>query len=112
MKFQKKKCQIQGLEYASEYDIDLPNDIIVMPTTMYKTIKQLMRECVDEIHIILKSEALDVEYEIEANSRYTDGNYIYTMTLLKDERWHYNLFRVERENIGQVMLKQMISKII
>ncbi len=92
--------QIQGLEYDSEYDIDLPDNIIVMPTTMYKTIKQLMRECVDDIHKILKSEALDVECEIEANSRYTDGNYIYTMTLLKEGRWHYNLFRVECENIS------------
>jgi hypothetical protein len=92
--------QIQGLEYSSEYDIDLPDGIIMMPTTMYKTIKHLMRECVEDIHKILQTEALDVEFDIESNSRYTDGRYIYTMTFLKDERWHYNLFRVEKENIS------------
>jgi len=92
--------QVQRFECPLEYDIDLPDDIIMMPKTMYNTIKQLMCECVDEIHNVLKSEALDVEFELEANSLYTDGSYIYTMTHLKNERWYYNLFRVEPENIS------------
>lgn len=92
--------QVQGLEYANEYDIDLPDDVIVMPTTMYAIIKQLMRECVEEIHKILQTEALNVEFDIEENSHYTNGKYIFTMTHLKDERWHFKLFRVECENIS------------
>lgn len=91
---------IQAMEWEDEFELDFPEDIIMMPSSMYDTIKQLMLDCIDDMHKILWDEALDIEFEIEPNALYTDGSYIYRMTEIKEDRWHYKLFRIERENIS------------
>lgn len=97
---------VQGLDFDSEYDIDfdetnVPDDIIYMPSSMYSTIKQIMLDCVEDMNHILYSEAItDEEYELKANSKYTDGVFVYTLKYLADDRWYYDLFRIEEENIS------------
>ena len=94
------KDAVQAIECESEYDLDLPNDIVMLPSSMYDTIKQSMLECIEDMHKVLWDEALDVDFELEAGALYSDGAYIYRMMEIKEDRWHYRLFRIESENIS------------
>jgi hypothetical protein len=49
---------------------------------------------------VLYDEALKIDFELEAGALYTDGEYIYKMLEFKEDRWHYKLFRIEREEIS------------
>lgn len=91
---------VQAMEWENEYNLDLPNDIVMLPSTMYDTIKQLMLDCIDDMHKVLWDEALDIDFELEVGALYTDGAYIYRMMEIKEGKWHYKLFRIERENIS------------
>ena len=94
------KDAVQAIECESEYDLDLPNDIVMLPSSMYDTIKQSMLECIEDMHKVLWDEALDVDFELEAGALYSDGAYIYRMMEIKEDRCHYRLFRIESENIS------------
>ena len=91
---------VRAWEYADEYGLDFPNDIVMQPSSAYNTIKQLMLNCIDDMHNVLYDEALKIDFELEAGALYTDGEYIYRMLEIKEDRWHYKLFRIEREEIS------------
>lgn len=91
---------VQGLEYPSRYNKTLPDDIVIMPSETYDKAKKLMCQYVKKIHAVLCKEYLKDKEELALNHTYTDGAYIYTMTEFNGERWFYNLFRVENENIS------------
>ena len=91
---------VQALDWIREYNADMPDDIIMLPSMTYDTIKQLMLDCIDDMHKILWDEALDIDFELEVGALYTNGAYIYRMMEIKEDRWHYKLFRIESENIS------------
>ena len=93
------KHNLQALECTNEYDIEIPNDVVMLPSNSYEAIKVLMLDCVDDIHKTLCNEAIDVDFKLEADACYTDGVYIYRLGEIKEGSWHYNLFRIEEENI-------------
>ena len=94
------KDTVQAIDCDSEYDLDLPDDIVMLDTSMYNEIKSLMRNCMDDMYKVLWEEALEVDFELEVGALYTDGAYIYRMMEIKENRWHYKLFRIEIENIS------------
>ena len=55
---------LQALECANEYDLEMPNDVVMLPSSMYDTIKQLMLNCVNDVHKILEDEALEIDFEL------------------------------------------------
>ena len=109
VEFVEKKCSaksifidkhtVQALECADEYDLELPNDIVMLPSNTYDTIKVLMLDCVDDMYNILSEETLDVDFELEAGALYTDGVSIYRTIQIKDDRWYYDLFRIGEDFI-------------
>ena len=96
---------VQAMDWIQEYDADLPDDIINLPPSMYDTIKQVMQECMADMHKTLQEEALRVDFDIEVGALYTDGCSIHRVTEMKDDefghtKWHYKLFRIDTENIS------------
>lgn len=96
---------VQALDWIREYDAIFPDDIIMLPSTMYDTIKKVMQECMEDMHKILQDEALRIDFDIEVGALYTDGCSINRVTEMKDDefghtKWHYKLFRIDNENIS------------
>lgn len=96
---------VQAMDWIREYDIILPKDIRMMPSSMYETIKKLMLECMEDMHKILQKEALRVDFDIEIGKLYTERGAIHRIIELKEDKfghskWHYKLFRIDRENIS------------
>lgn len=96
---------VQALDWIRDYNIDVPDDIIMLPSTMYDTIKKVMQECMEDMYKILQDEALRIDFEVEVGALYTDGCSIHRVTEKKDDefghtKWHYKLFRIDNENIS------------
>ena len=86
---------LQALECANEYDLEMPNDVVMLPSSMYDTIKQLMLNCVNDVHKILEDEALEIDFELKPGTLFTNGTDIYTAKEIKDGNWHFDLFRFD-----------------
>lgn len=96
---------VQALDLVQGYNADLPDDIIMLPSFMYDTLKKEMRECMEDMHKILQDEAIRVDFNIEVGALYTDGCSIHRVTEMKDDesghaKWHYKLFKIDNENIS------------
>ena len=90
---------VQAMDWIREYDANLPDNIIMLPPSMYDTIKQAMQECMEDMHKTLQEEALRVDFDIEVGALYTNGCSIHRVTEMKDDefghtKWHYKLFRI------------------
>lgn len=90
---------VRALAYADEYALELPDDIIMLPSSIYDAIKQLMLDCVDDMHKVLWNEALDIDFGLEPGALYTDGANIYRVLEMKDGRWYYDIFRIGEDFI-------------
>jgi hypothetical protein len=91
---------VQALEYEDEYYCELSDDIIMLPSSMYDTIKQLMLNCVNDVHKILEDEALEIDFELKPGTLFTNGTDIYTAKEIKDGCWHFDLFRFDEEFVS------------
>jgi hypothetical protein len=91
---------VQALEYEDEYYCELSDDIIMLPSSMYDTIKQLMLNCVNDVHKILEDEALEIDFELKPGRLFTNGTDIYTAKEIKDGCWHFDLFRFDEEFVS------------
>lgn len=87
--------QIQALEYSNEYDIDLPDNFVFLPSDTYKKVKGIIKEYVFKMREIIKNEVIRGDFKIIAGHTYTQRGFIYTMDHIEDNRWYYKVFRIE-----------------
>lgn len=93
--------QVQGLEYASEYDYDIPNDAIPLPNGTYREVKESMKAFVKEIHDYLRAHCVGDDFEVKVGGHYWCHG-IETITEINGNKTKYNLFRIEPENISPI----------
>ena len=91
---------VQAFEYADEYSFELSDDIIILPSSMYGAIKQLMIEYVDNMSKMLEDEALYIDFELKPGVLFTTGTDIYRALEIKDNCWQFDLFRIDEEFIS------------
>lgn len=90
---------VQGLEYDSEYDNDIPEEAIPLPAVTYQNVKAAMLSFLKEIRSFIGKNLIEGEFTIEIGRHYYDG-YIRTITEIGETRLKYKLFRLEEENIS------------
>ena len=93
-------AQIQALDYPNEYDIDLPDNVVFLPSDTYKKVKGIIKEYVIKMRGIIKKEVIRGDFEIIAGYTYTQRGFIYTMDHIEDNRWYYKVFRIEEEFVS------------
>ena len=94
-----KKGQIMGWDFPSEYDNDIPDGVILLPCDTYAKVKQQMKDFYIQSCKYIQANLINAEFEIEIGKHYCD-RFIYTVTKIEDGRVHYNVFRIEPENIS------------
>lgn len=90
---------VQGLEYDSEYDNDIPEEAIPLPTVTYQNVRTAMLSFLKEIKSFIEENLMEGDFTIEIGRHYYDG-YIHTITEIGETRLKYKLFRLEEENIS------------
>ena len=91
---------INADDYACEYGLELPNDVIMLPSKVYDAIKAMILDCGKEINKLLRDEALDIDFELKVGALYTNGAFIYRFVEKRDDCWHYDLFYIDSETIA------------
>lgn len=92
---------VQGLEYASEYDNEIPKDAILLPTDSYSQVKEEMNTFLKEVKSFIKNNLISGPYELQVGGHYY-GRFINTITEIGKERTKYNVFRLDPENISPI----------
>lgn len=90
---------VQGLEYESEYDNNIPPNAIPLPSETYQNVKNAMISFLKEIKNFIEGNLLKGNFQIEIGKHYYDG-YIHTITEIGERRIKSKLFRLENENIS------------
>lgn len=91
--------QVQGLDFPSEYDNEIPADAIMLPDGTYNRVKSEMRQFLDEIGDYLKTHCLQENFQVRVGGHYLD-RHIETITSIEGNKTKYELFRLEEENIS------------
>lgn len=94
-----KDEMVQGLEYASEYDNEIPQEAILLPSNTYDQVKKEMNAFLKETKSFIEKNLIKGKYTLQIGGHYYDG-YIQTVTEIGEKRTKYNLFRLEPENIS------------
>lgn len=96
-----KDDMVQGLEYDSEYDNEIPEDAIMLPSNTYDHVKNEMNNFLREAKSFIEKNLIEGEPKLQIGGHYYDG-YIHTVTEIGKKRTKYNLFRLEPVNISPI----------
>lgn len=90
---------VQGLEYASEYDNDIPAKAILLPKGTYGRVKESMKIFVEETRLYLQARCNCDSFKARVGGHYWE-RHIETITSIDGNKTKYDLFRLEEENIS------------
>lgn len=96
-----KDEMVQGLENDDEYDYEIPEDAIMLPSNTYDEIKHGMNTFLKEAKSFIEKNLIEGKPRLQIGGHYYDG-YIHTITEIGEKRTKYNLFRLEPENISPI----------
>ena len=90
---------VQGLDYANEYDNDIPSDAILLPEGTYDRVKESMNKFLEETRSYLQAHCKCKGFKVKAGGHYWNRD-IETITEIFENKTKYDLFRLETENIS------------
>ena len=90
---------VQGLDYASEYDYNIPESAILLPEGTYDRVKESMKKFVEETKCYLRTHCIYKGFQVRVGGHYWE-RYIETITEIDGNKIKYDLFRFETENIS------------
>lgn len=90
---------VQGMDFASEYDYDIPKEAILLPEGTYQRVKESMKRFVMETETFLRTNCNNGCFKVKVGGHYLE-RYLETITDIEGNRTKYRLFRIESENIS------------
>lgn len=90
---------VQGLEYAREYDNDIPIDAFLLPEGTYDRVKESMKSFVEETRNYLCANCICNGFKVRVGGHYWE-RHIETITEIDGNKTKSNVFRLEAENIS------------
>lgn len=90
---------VQGLDFDSEYDYDIPKKAILLPEGTYQRVKESMKRFVMETETFLRTNCNNGSFKVKVGGHYLE-RYLETITDIEGNRTKYRLFRIESENIS------------
>lgn len=93
------KHWIHGWDYPDEYDNDIPEEAIVLPSDTYADIKRQMVEFCADAHKYIQDNIVKTDFKFEVGKHYY-GRDIETITKIEDNRVYYNTLRINSEDIS------------
>ena len=93
------KHWIHGWDYPDEYDNDIPEEAIVLPSDTYTEVKRQMVEFCTDAHKYIQDNMVKTDLKVQVGKHYY-GRFIETITKIEDNRVYYNTLRLESEDIS------------